>query len=123
LTRDCGTKFTTNDAYVAVLIRLTRIDNDTPLSVELLDPDQAAVWTSRRTITVEAGYYFPDWWMWTVLGVAADAAAVASESVALASVMIRVEGKPVKERLGEWTLRVRVRNGPSQSFKFTLQAP
>jgi hypothetical protein len=119
---DCGNKFTTADRYVGIIVRLGQFDEDLDLAVELLDPDQTSVWTYARTFQVPPGRYYPDFWMYRVLPVTADESALASENLNFPSAMIRVDGKPVKERIGDWTLRIRVRRNPPVAFKFTLQA-
>jgi hypothetical protein len=117
-----GNKFTTADRYVGIIVRLGQFDEDLDLAVELLDPDQTSVWTYARTFQVPPGRYYPDFWMYRVLPVTADESALASENLNFPSAMIRVDGKPVKERIGDWTLRIRVRRNPPVAFKFTLQA-
>lgn len=121
-TRECGTKFVSTDAYVAIVIYLGRVNDSIDVAFELLDPDQTTVWTVSDTIRLEAGYYYPNWRTWRLLAVAADAAVLAAENIALPAGMIKVEGKPVKERLGEWTVRIRLRRAPPLFYKFTLQA-
>lgn len=120
--RECGMRFTAADRYVGIIIRLGRLGEDTHVGVELLDPDRASVWTAQRTISVPAGYFYPDWWMWRVLPVTADEAALAAENVILTAAMIQVEGKPVRERVGDWTLRIRLQRGAPVDFRFALQA-
>lgn len=121
-TRECGNKFVASDAYIGLVVRLRQVNDDVRVALELLDPDQASVWTYQTEVRVQPGYYFPEWWVYGILAVTADAAALASENLRLTAGMIKIEGKPVRERTGDWTLRVRLRNSPPLPFKFTLQA-
>jgi hypothetical protein len=91
------------------------------VALELHDPEQALVWRAGEAIQVRAGYYYPVYTLWTVLPVAADEAALAAEHPRLASQRIRIEGRPARERLGEWTLGLRMNNGPPLTRKFTLR--
>jgi hypothetical protein len=36
---------------------------------------------------------------------------------------VQMSGRPARERLGEWSGRVRINNGPPLARKFTLKAP
>jgi hypothetical protein len=124
VTRQCDRKFTTNDGYIGVVLRLmdVRSDADVPVVRELLDPDQTSVWASQSSVPFPfSGGRWLEYSLWGVLPVTADEAALSAEDFSAAGI-IRLQGKPVRERTGEWTLRVRLKGGPPQSFKFTLQA-
>lgn len=70
----------------------------------------------------EERYYFSNIWIYGTLPVAADLSAIANENVRLVPQVVRVEGKPARERLGEWTMNVWTGGGPPRVLKFTLQA-
>jgi hypothetical protein len=117
----CGAQFTTSDPYVGLVVHLERVQDRTEIIAELLDPDQAVVWTRRAVYAPEPGYLYPNIWLPAVLPVAADTAAVAAENVRLTPYVIKLEGKSARERVGEWTLRAQV-NRTTHTRKFTLRA-
>lgn len=123
----CGNQFTTRDAYIGLVIQLRNVRDQVRLDVELQDPDQASVWTRQAQINPPApatDSFYELLWMFAVLPIAADPTALAREDVRLAFSVIRIQGgKPVSERLGEWTLRVRQDRGAPITLKFTLQQP
>ncbi|MDR7419108.1 MAG: hypothetical protein QN178_09370 [Armatimonadota bacterium] len=120
--RQCVNRLTTADAYVAIIFHLKNFTDSMTVGVEVLDPDQAAVWSATYPIRVEAGRGYSSYWIWRVLPIAADEAALAAENPQLAAARLRIEGRPVKERLGEWTVRMRINNGWPLTRKFTLAA-
>lgn len=123
----CGNQFTTRDAYAGLVIQLRNIRDQVRLDVELQDPDQASVWSRQTQINPPAlatDSFYEVFWMYAILPIAADPTALAREDVRLAFSVIRIQGgKPVSERLGEWTLRVRQDRGAPITLKFTLQQP
>jgi hypothetical protein len=123
VTSQCVSRFTTADPYVAIIVHLRNFTDSMDVGVELLDPAQTSVWSATYPIRVQAGYGYSDYWIWRVLPIAADEAALAAENPQLAAARLRIEGRPAKERLGEWTVRMRINNGWPLTRKFTLAAP
>jgi hypothetical protein len=121
-TRECGNRFTAADPYVAILITLRLIRESLDIGFQLLDPSEAPLWAGRAQVTVEAGYYYENYWLYAVLPVAADLRALAAENAQLAAAALRFPGRPARERLGEWTLRVSINRGRPHVLKFTLVA-
>ncbi|MDQ7829567.1 MAG: hypothetical protein QN122_02915 [Armatimonadota bacterium] len=94
----------------------------TTVDAQLLDPEGTAVWTRRTRFDPEPGYYYTNAWVWAILPISTDRSTLAGENVRLALLVIEVQGKPVRERVGEWTLRASVGGLPARSLKFTLSA-
>jgi hypothetical protein len=117
---ECGTRFTTQDRYVAVVVHLQTIRMATTVDAQLLDPEETTVWTRRARFDPEPGYYYTNAWVWAILPISADRSALARENLRLAMFVIEVQGKPVRERVGEWTFRASVGGLPARSLKFTL---
>jgi hypothetical protein len=120
-TSQCGTKFTTSDPYIAIVVHLRDVRTELPVVQELLDPDQASAGTVQTVVRVEAGSRWANFWIWRILAVAADQPALAAENFTPGN-MIPLTGKAVRERPGDWTLQLRLRGAPPVPFKFTLQA-
>ena len=118
----CGIQFTIKDAYVGLVAHFRNVQEYTRVTVELLDPDQASVWKIDRTYEVTGGMYYPNIWVWGILPVGADVAAIATENVRLTGNIIKMTDKPAAERPGEWTLRVRADRAGARTMKFMLQA-
>jgi len=79
------------------------------------------VWTQRWTLEAPAGTgrYWASASFWSVLPISAGA----SPDLAFAAGrIIRLEGKPAAERLGEWVFRARVGTIGRLQRTFTLQA-
>jgi hypothetical protein len=123
ITRQCGTTFTAADSYIGIVVHLYEVTESVSVAVELQDPGQAVVWRRSEAIQVRPGYYYPTYWVWTVLPIAADETALATESPRLAAERIRLEGTPARERLGDWTLNLRLNNGRPATKRFTLRGP
>jgi len=120
--RDCGNRFTTQDPYIALVILVEEVrEGQTVVAVQLLDPEQTSILASRPTLTVDPGRIISYSFL-LVLPVAADTEALARENRRLVNAMIPVRGKPVRERLGEWTLSVGLNRGTPQTLKFRLEA-
>ncbi|MGH2453654.1 MAG: hypothetical protein ACRDF5_07805 [bacterium] len=120
----CGTQFTAADPYIAVVAHLRQIRSRTVVVVELLDPDQAVVWTRRGAIEPPEGsdIYYSDLWLYGLLPLSIDPVRLVAENPAFAFGLIRPSGRPVRDRVGEWTLRAVLNNGSAMALKFTLQA-
>ncbi len=118
----CGNRFTTQDAYVVMVVTLYDVIEAQTIDAELVDPSGQRVWTQRWTLgSPGAGSdrYWASASFWSVLPISAGA----SPDLALAAGrIIRLEGKPAAERLGEWTFRARVGTTGRLQRTFTLQA-
>lgn len=55
IVRQCGTRFTTGDPYVALVIHFREIRDQVDLRIELLDPEQSRVWTRSGSFRPEPG--------------------------------------------------------------------
>ncbi|MDR7521748.1 MAG: hypothetical protein QN168_04710 [Armatimonadota bacterium] len=120
--RDCGNRFTNQDPYIALHIQIEHVpEGRTEVPIQLLDPEQTSVWAVRPTLTVDPGRIIT-YTIAAILAVAADAEALAREDRRLVLLMIPVRGKPVRERLGEWTFQVGLGRGAPQTLKFRLEA-
>lgn len=119
----CGSQFTVKDPYVGLVSHLQNIHDPTRVIVEVVDPSGTTVWSRTLNYSPTAGYYYPNIWVWVVLPIAADAAALANENVRLTANMIRLGEKPAAERLGEWTLRTQADRAGTRTMKFMLSGP
>lgn len=92
--------------------------------VELLDPEQNVVWTRTGTLAPPEGQdiIYSDVWLWGLLPLSADSGRLVVENPRFALGVIRTSGRPLRDRIGEWTLRAVLNNGPASVLKFTLQA-
>jgi hypothetical protein len=117
----CGTQFTAKDSYVGLVAHFRNVSDYTRVTVEVLDPGQAAVWKRDTTYETTSGSWYPNIWVWVILPVAADVATIAAENVRLTASVINLTDKPVAERLGEWTVRARGDRVGTRTVKFTLQ--
>ncbi|MGH7404823.1 MAG: hypothetical protein ACREJA_02955 [Candidatus Methylomirabilales bacterium] len=122
--RQCGDRFTTADAYIVLMVHLQGVRQRTRVEVELLDPEQAKVWDVNEMVTppTDQDIYYSDLWLFRILPLATDLASLFSQNPQLAFRALLVTGKPARERLGEWTLRVRINNGSPIVRKFSLEA-
>ncbi len=117
--RECGTRFTTQDPYIAVVIHLQRLRETVDLAFQLLDPSDNPVWVGRRQIRVEPDSGYENLWMFVVLPLAADLRALAAENPELALAALQLTGRPARERPGDWTLKL-VARGTTHTLKFTI---
>ncbi len=122
LTRNCGNRFTTQDAYAALVLELFDLNDSIQIALLSKDPEQTNVWATRTGFTVESETRYSVASISIVLAIASDAAALAKENPQLLNYLIPVRGKPVRERLGEWTYTVTLGNRPPLVLKFTLEA-
>jgi hypothetical protein len=118
----CGSRFTTQDAYLVLIVTLYNVPDAQTIVAELVDPSGEPVWT--RTWTLESpGVGSDRYWesasFWGVLPLSELSSA---DPVLVAGRIIRLEGKPAAERLGVWTFRVRVGATGRLQRTFTLQA-
>ena len=120
----CGDRFTTAQPYVAVIVELTNVRGRTVVAVELQDPEQNAVWTFTQAIAPPEGQdiIYRKVWYWGVLPLGAEPRALIAADPSLLFHLLTPTGKPVRERLGEWTFRLSLNNGAPGVRKFTLQA-
>ena len=116
----CGNQFTAKDPYVGLVAHFQNVRDSTRVTTALSDPSGTQVWSRQSDYPLEAGYHYPNIWIWVVLPRAADTQALASENVRLTANMIRLTDKPAAERLGEWTLRVQADRAGTRTMKFTL---
>jgi hypothetical protein len=119
--RDCGSRFTAQDPYVAVIVHLQRVEYEIRLGIQLLDPQENTVWAGRGSIRPDPGISYSDIWIWALIPLAADPAALALENRLLVSHMLQFRGKPWRERTGEWTMRAIIDSRPPRELKFTLE--
>ena len=119
----CGGQFTTADRYIAVVVHLRNVRRATLVLAELRDPDKTVVWRGAGLAAPPSGsdVYYRDLWVFGILPVGADASAVSAENPVLLRYVVQVQGKPARERVGEWTLRADVNNAQT-TLKFQLQA-
>lgn len=98
----CGSQFSAADPYIAAVAHLSGIRSRTTIVVELLDPDQAVVWTRSGTIAPPEGQdiYYSDLWLWGLLPLSADTGRLVAENPRLILGVIRLSGKPARERVG-----------------------
>jgi hypothetical protein len=116
----CGNRFTTQDAYVVLVVTLYNVSDSQAIDAELVDPSGEQVWSQRWVLpapTAGSDRYWASASFWSVLPIGG----LPSSDPLLAARAIRLEGKPASERLGEWTFRARVGSGRAQRT-FTLQA-
>ena len=120
----CGDRFTTAQPYVAVIVELTNVRGRTVVAVELQDPEQNAVWTFTQAIVPPEGQdiIYRKVWYWGVLPLGAEPRALIAADPSFLFHLLTPTGKPVRERLGEWTFRLSLNNGVPVVRKFTLQA-
>jgi len=116
----CGTQFTAKDPYIGLVAHFRNVTDYTRVTVELLDPAQAAVWKRDTTYETTSGSYYPNIWVWVILPVAADVQAIAAENVRLTTSIIKLTERPAAERLGEWTVRTQADRLGSRTLKVTL---
>jgi len=121
-TINCGTRFTTQDLYIGLVIQFADLRDDVDVAILLIDPDQSNALAWRTTIRVDPSIRYSTYQIYLVLAVAADADALAKENRQLADAMIPIRGKPVRDRLGQWTLSVTLGRGQPMLLKFTLEA-
>jgi len=120
----CGDKFTTAQPYAALIIELTNVRGQTLIATELLDPEQDSIWGFSRTVAPpsEHDIFYRKLWLWGVLPIGAEPRALISANPTFLFSMIIPKGKAARERLGEWTWKMSLNNGPPAVRKFTLQA-
>jgi hypothetical protein len=121
-TKDCGNQFTTDDPYIGLVIQFADLRDDVDVAILLIDPEQTNVVATRTTIKVDPSIRYSTYQIYLVLPIAADANALAMEARQLADAMIRLRGKPARDRLGQWTLSVALGRGQPKLLKFVLGA-
>lgn len=120
--RECGTRFTTADAYIGIVVHLRQFSESKTVAVDLLDPHQTSVWKQTFSIQVDPGRGYSDYWVWAILPIDAHDGMLAAENPALVRARIRVINPLARNRLGDWTVMARVDGGWPISRKFTLVA-
>lgn len=118
--QECGSRFTTQDPYVALIITFRFLSDTMDVGIQLLDPSESALWATRTEIRVQPDTVYESYWIYAVLPVAADLRALAEENLQLALGALRFPGRPARERLGEWVLRVSVNRGTPNTLRFRL---
>lgn len=118
----CGSRFTTQDPYVAVVVHLQRVEYEVRVALQLVDPQDNSVWAGRGSIQPDPGTSYENIWIWALIPIAAEPAALVAENPPLESHMIHFQGKPARERTGEWTLRAIIDSRPPLVMKFSLEA-
>lgn len=118
-TRDCGTRFTADDPYVALVINVRFLRDTTELAVQLLDPADTSVFATRTQVNVPPGEVYQNYWLFIVLPLAADPRALAAESPDLVRAALRLPGRPAGERPGDWTFKL-IARGTTYTLKFTI---
>ena len=120
----CTDRFTTADPYIVVVIHLRNVRQSITVVGELLDPEQATVWSLRRSVTPPLGsdIIYSDLWYFGILPVAEEPRKILADNPSWLFSMILPSGKPTRERLGGWTFRVSLNSGPQQVRAFTLAA-
>lgn len=119
--RECGSRFTTQDPYVAVVVHLQRVEYEIRLGIQLLDPQENSVWAARGSIRPDPGTSYSDIWIWALIPLAAEPAALAAENRQLVGHMLQFRGKPARERTGQWTMRAIIDSRPPREMKFSLE--
>ena len=123
-TRDCGDRFTTTDRYVGLVCRANRegaAEAGRILEAVLLDPEQNKVWEKRIGTSFPPPAIYGAIDVWGILPIAADPAELSRQMGPILAVgLIRIDGKPARERLGEWTFKVSLTGGEPTVIKFVL---
>ncbi|MBI3998740.1 MAG: hypothetical protein HY355_06870 [Armatimonadetes bacterium] len=122
LTTQCGRRFSPRDPYIAIVTRIKDVTQPQGIEaiVQILDPSQAVVEGYRLGLTAE-----PDSggeiWDVAILPIAASARDLALQLTDFRADIVQVQsGRPLRERLGTWTVRVTV-NRQLYPFTFTLE--
>ncbi len=124
---DCSDQFTTAERSVELLVEIY-LDTMADVEVTLSDPDQNKVWEWKRRIGPPPGRY-GSWTIWGTLPITANPDEIQRQNPLGAGTIraqltsyqvIRVAGKPVRERVGDWSLRVTVAGDPASTLKFIL---
>lgn len=119
----CGQRFSSRDPFIAIVTRIrdivqtSRVDAD----VQIFDPSQTFVEGYKLRVDVEPEGR--EIWDVAILPIAASASDLTAQMPDFRADIIEVKGgRPLKERLGTWTVRVTV-NRQSYPFSFTLEGP
>lgn len=126
-TRDCGDRFTTTERYVGLFVEANRsgaAEAGRMLEAVLLDPEQNKVWERRIGTSFPPPAIYGTIHLWGILPIAADPAELTRQVGPILAVgLIRVDGKPAKERLGEWTFSASLSGAQPSTIKFRLESP
>jgi hypothetical protein len=120
--RECGTRFSAQDAYVALVIRLRQVVDPMEVGMQLLDPSGTSLWAARTQVDVEPGSGYDTYWIYVILPLAAELRALVAEDPRLALSALSFPGRPARERPGEWTLRVSINRGAPTTLRFVVEA-
>lgn len=124
LAAQCGQRFSSNDPFIAIVtrvrdvIQIPRVD----AVLQILDPSQSVVETYRwgQDVDPSGGFEFGDV---AVLPMSTNAGDLARQLSDFQKDIIQVkEGRPLRERLGTWTVKATVNRQP-YSLSFTLEGP
>ncbi len=101
---------------------MTRVPVGTAVELVLLDSEQNKVWEKRVPVAFPPPARYGPIDVWGILPIAADPAELARQIGQILAVgLIRVEGKPARERLGEWTFKGFPTGGTPTVVKFVLE--
>lgn len=124
LSSQCGRRFSSRDPYIAIVTRVRDVVQIPRLDavVEIHDPDQTLVASYRYGEDVDPDRRFEIWDV-AILPIATSPGDLAAQLPNLQEDIVPMRsGRPFKERLGTWTVRVTV-NRQSYPFSFTLEGP
>lgn len=118
---ECGTRFSAQDRYVALLVTVRWVRDPTDIGIQLLDPSESVLWAQRSRVNPPPDTVYESYWIFGVLPLAADLRSLAHEHVTLAASAIQFPGRPARERPGTWSLRVSLNRGRVQELRFVVE--